>query len=276
MALLIYPRQIRWYLQPPSSLLLDRSHPLVSALRPELVVTTNLGLASPDLVRNQTATSQGNPTFAVVPFIGQALKCDGSGDNLEYNDRPTTMTGRDITLAMVCRYTGPLDSRRALGTSSTTNAGFHIEREEIGTVLALTKGGVVVISSSITWAANTAVFVGASYRDSDGLCNFILRDLSSFALSTATATNTQTPINGDGIYNVGGGTVFSADMFEGEIGLAVIAERFVSLNFLAEWSLDPYALLLPLAPRRLWPIEAVVAAAEIPAARPAWNYRLHA
>lgn len=236
----------RRFQQPNPGAAINWSHPIAHAVLPEFVCVVDNTTQLFDLVRGQLGGIGGNPTTAVVSNMQKVWVGDGSGDNATFGDRPTTMTGRDIVLAAVVQITGATSAaHRFLTTSNTTNAGFDIERigDSQGGDLAFTKGGVVLIDSNLTMPVNVPHFVAASYRDSDGQIEFVVRRLDTGALLTASTTNTQTPSNGDGVWTVGGSSVFTSNMWSGDIAFAAIGKKYVPVDTLVQWASDPYCFL---------------------------------
>mgnify|MGYP001581549740 CR=1 FL=1 len=227
--------------RPTSGVQLNYGHPITKKLQ---LATVCSGPYAYDLVRGTSATLQGNPTRGFAAW-GSGLECDGTGDALEWAGHRTVMTDLDITLGGLFRF--DIVNRNCLATSNTTNAGFRLDLGGGSGTLRLTKGGVIAIDSGISSGANSLLLV-ASYRASDGVINFVSRNVVTNVIETATVTNTSAPLNGDGIFSVGGARVFPTAVLDGNVGLAIISFQHHPLSTLVQWANDPYAMFLSQSP----------------------------
>lgn len=222
---------------------------LWARIRPSALVAPLWVPAVPrDVVSGATGALNGDPETTQTEF-GAALSTDGTDDAAEWSGRDTS-THPDITLLAALRFRTVDIDRRIMGTSSTTNAGYHIGVVG-GPDLSFSKGGVVDVDSGLGVAADTWYALGASYRASDGAIIFMVANMETGGVAIATTTNTSTPNAPDGIFNVGGSRVFSSSMTDGEYVAGVIAHGTALTEAeMREWAEDPFAMFRPARRRR--------------------------
>ncbi len=194
-----------------------------------------------DFALKELSVTNGNPTKGTDAFLGgSSLICDGTDDAIEWsNGRIPDSYDDDISLGVVAQLASTGTERRIVGTSAAVNGGWALSYLS-NEIFVLTKGGRTNVQSAITLPANVPLFLAASYRKSDGLTNFVVKRLDTAALTTATATDTQIPINGDGIFYLGGARVFSANMHDGPVSMGMIVTEYSPMDQLIAWSIDPF------------------------------------
>lgn len=227
------------------SLVINPTHPYLRACGAEVVSVVSNNVAAVDLMRNRRASivGGGNLFRVAIQTMGNALLCNasGGGQGITFAGR-TAMANVDCTLVCVAQLSDTGTSRRLIGTSSTTNAGYLIEAQN-GNTWRFTLGNVVQSTFGMSLSQDTPYFIAATYRASDGNTLIVSRNLKTRALVEASGTATGPAVDGDGSFNLGGASVFSANMWFGYASMGVWGFRYCPQSVLEEWSLHPYAFV---------------------------------
>lgn len=200
---------------------------------------TNINVFDP-ISRQLPSTIVGNPTTGIRPFIHRVVDFDGTDDTLEYQGFPTDSVSRKVAFAAVLVHDAASDD--VVLSTSTANLGYRMQIVAGGTELSFVKGGVVVIGSGINLTSGDPYFIVESYDTGSDDLRFLAKNLRTGLVLTATTNNTATPLNGDGIYTVGGISAFSAFVLDGAIAMAAIGQGFLTLGEMRTWAHDPYQI----------------------------------
>ncbi len=195
-----------------------------------------------DMAKHEFSVTAGNPAKGNEPLMGPVLETDGIADALEWSLRrfPDAYTG-DVTLAAVFQSDDLTASQRMIGTASSINGGYHIETLDMAEFV-FTKGGVINIDGGLRLTEDVSYAGAISYRERDGLVNFITRRLDTDVVEVATATDGSDTDPGDGVVNFGGSAFAPTATFRGELAMGAILNTYLPMAALREWANEPWGL----------------------------------
>lgn len=153
---------------------------------------------------------------------------------------PATATNFDITLATVVRFETTAGAR-TVGLGATTNNGIHLQLATAQ--LSLTKGGVADIPSGITITADVWYFLAASYDATAGQVQYLVKDLATGVVRTATVANGSAFAASDGIAYVAHDR--NTPSINSYCAGGWIATTRVTLETLRRWAVDPFVFNRP-------------------------------
>ena len=201
--------------------------------------------ASPHFSAGKAAKVYGNGFPGVAGPYGKTFAFDGTGDSLEFSGAYSG-TGVDYTLAAIIKpaATGVSRTVVSVGSGAVASGLYLMHSSAFGTWCLSKPGGAGDISSGVAFTTDWW-FISASYKHSTGLIQFCLKNLSTGAVYTPTATNSSSWVAGDGNTSVGGARFYTSNMFSGPIAFAMGVRGELPLGLLREISENPWRLFEP-------------------------------
>lgn len=223
-----------------------------------LAINVNGALPQFDYATKQLGVVSGTGmTRETAPVLGPSVRFPGAtSDAIQFSGRPPVSPTK-ITMALLV-HRDNVGSFEEMLTTSTANSGFRLGvNNDNPDHFALTKGGVISITSTIVFPIAANVFCAASHSEISDEVVYLVKNLDTGEVLTQTLTNGQAAVAGNGTYQFGGFTTFGWD---GPISMGFICEEFFPLSFLRMWADDPFG---PFRTRSL-PLFLPSVAAEVP------------
>lgn len=236
----------------PQNPVVDFGHPIIQLSGAELVVIADSNVTRTfDHIRRQRANLNGVPRPNRSAYFGTGVQFDGTDDALEFPNRRTVV--RNVTIASTFHVksteSNATESRRLAGTSSATNTGIHLEpRANVGGqpgAISITLGGAANVDSGLDWDFDVPYFAAVSWQYSTATIRYVLRNLFTGKITRDTQTTGATNADGDGIFNWGGSRVFNTNMFIGRSNMALIGNRFMTMEAMLKWAESPFGFVKP-------------------------------
>lgn len=212
----------------------DFLHPLTPNVGAWLL---NEGSGAPfDCINKKFGTIVGTIPWGVCEQ-GLHVALDDT-ESIDYIIPQTSIT--EGTLMAIAQFTGVHYQDSVLSTS-TTNTGLRIQWGMVGAVndFTITKGGAADISSGIALSSNTWYLLMASSSDVTDTINFLVKNLDTYSIETASTTNTSASLTGSGIACFGE-NAFADFGWNGDISMGAIWDYAMNINQMQAFSFNPY------------------------------------
>lgn len=200
-----------------------------------------------NLITDAVGTAYGtNPAVALDGSIGMCAKTTGITQNGWRLSGNTTAQEVLVTMAAITRVTSLANDFQAwLSSGGNANTGVWLYVKTTGH-LFFGFGGVANIDSGLILTANTPYFVAASYSAAATNVNFVLVNLSTGSMQTATgSTAGNSTVAPDNRFLIFGNTFASSNSPIGVTSNVMYNRSYLSMSALRMWANDPWSFWYP-------------------------------